>query len=150
MSQKKKNSRKITALFPNVLRKQGYLLPSLPGILPKAFRKSKGVQSDFVTHLLFFSLFYVILVSVVLIYASFTIFSMYKYNTEQKRRAETQLSYWETIINEHPNYPDAYYKAAIYAYQLGQKEKALVYTISALQYDPDFTEAQELKKKLEK
>lgn len=58
------------------------------------------------------------------------------------------FEYWEGVISEHPNVPDGYYNAAIYAGMLGDKEKAMEYVKKALFLDPDFSEAKELEVKL--
>lgn len=61
-----------------------------------------------------------------------------------------KLVYWEDVITKHPQFPAAYYEAAVYAAQLKQTEKALNFVQKALQIDPNFFEAEVLAKELQR
>ena len=80
----------------------------------------------------------------------FNTFSEYRSTTASKNEAETKLSYWESIILSHPQFPAAYYEAAVYAIQLNKIEKAQSFLEKALQVDPNFFEAETLAKEIEK
>ena len=62
--------------------------------------------------------------------------------------AQRNLGYWEYIIRKYPNFPDAYYKAALYSIQMDKEKTANEYLDRAISLDPAFKEALELKKKI--
>lgn len=65
------------------------------------------------------------------------------------RRNELKLlEYWEVVLLSHPNYPDAYYQSSLHAARVGDKQKALEYINKALDLDPYFQRAEDLKKEL--
>jgi tetratricopeptide (TPR) repeat protein len=63
-------------------------------------------------------------------------------HTAQIQRAEIaeQLVYWENVLAKHAGYRDAYFKASVLAYQLGEKDKAKQYLIEAMALDPNFSD----------
>lgn len=62
--------------------------------------------------------------------------------------ASKTLNYWEDVVRKHPNFPDGFYNAAVYAAKVRETEKALIYLDKAIRLDPTFTKAMELKKRL--
>lgn len=71
-------------------------------------------------------------------------------NTQEiRRREEKKLEWYEGILRKYKDFPDAYYNAALHAAKLGKKEKARGYIKKALEYDPGFTKAEELKQAIE-
>ncbi len=67
-----------------------------------------------------------------------------------KIEAQNKASYWNNVIKEHPDYPDAYYQAAWYSYSLGEKQKAYDLLEKAILLDPGFKKAKELREKMVK
>ncbi|HVT01556.1 MAG TPA: tetratricopeptide repeat protein [Patescibacteria group bacterium] len=65
-----------------------------------------------------------------------------------KKRVQDNLSYWESVVEDHPNLTDGYYNAAVYAVELGNKNKAIGYLDKALELDPSFDKARELEKRI--
>lgn len=74
-----------------------------------------------------------------------------KYTAVRQRREVLldELGKWERIVAVHPNYPDAYFKAAYYAFEVRDLRKALSYVGKSLVLDPEFSAAQKLKKLIE-
>ena len=74
-----------------------------------------------------------------------------KYNAVRQKREFLldELTKWERVATVHPNYPDAYFEAAYFAYEVRDRKKALNYVSKALILDPEFSAAQKLKKLIE-
>lgn len=68
----------------------------------------------------------------------------YKVVQEKREQAILELSKWERVVVLRPNYPDAYFQAAYTAFELKDKEKALMYLQKALLLDPEFKQAEML------
>lgn len=49
----------------------------------------------------------------------------------------SQLSFWEQVTKKYSTYRDAYLQAAVLAYQLGEREKALYYARKGYALDPN-------------
>src|SRR3989344_7417166 len=84
----------------------------------------KSVQNSS-AHVAFFIIVYLMLL-IPLFFA--LVLSAYKdlSATREKRASiEKQLRYWQAVTQAHPDFPDAYYQAALYAIQLGENEKAV-------------------------
>lgn len=75
-----------------------------------------------------------------------------KYSAVRQRREFLldELTKWERVATIHPNYPDAYFEAAYFAYAVRDTKKALNYVSKALILDPGFNAAQKLKKLIER
>lgn len=58
----------------------------------------------------------------------------------QRVHLSEELNYWQSVTQDHSGYRDAYFKVALLAYQLGDKEKARKNLIEALAIDPTFKE----------
>ncbi|HVZ66816.1 MAG TPA: tetratricopeptide repeat protein [Patescibacteria group bacterium] len=76
-------------------------------------------------------------------------FFQYTSMLDSKKRVQDSLSYWESVVKDHPNLTDGYYNAAVYAVELGDKNKAIGYLDKALELDPSFEKAKALESKLE-
>lgn len=92
-------------------------------------------------------LFLIMLFIFLLIYGALSYMNLQEM-TEKRSSIKNNLSYWEEIIGKHPNVPDSYYNAAIYAATLSEKQKALEFLDKALYLDPDFEEAKRLERSL--
>lgn len=57
-----------------------------------------------------------------------------------------QMNLWEGIAQKYPTYRDAYFQAAVLAYQLKETEKEKQYLSKALELDPNYVPAQNLEK----
>jgi len=66
-----------------------------------------------------------------------------KIKNEPKRIRE-EISFWEKVISEKPDYRDAYLQLAILNYQIYKKERAKEYLEKALKIDPNFAPARQL------
>ncbi len=62
---------------------------------------------------------------------------------------EAQLSYWKKLIEEKPDYRDAYIMAAFLSYQLGEKGQTKEFLQKALTLDPNSSASHKLLKQLE-
>ncbi|MBI5464998.1 hypothetical protein HY946_00100 [Candidatus Gottesmanbacteria bacterium] len=67
-------------------------------------------------------------------------------NEPQKIRQE--ISFWEKVAMEKQDYRDAYIRLAILNYQIYETERAKEYLKKALELDPNFEPAREIKKML--
>lgn len=89
-----------------------------------------------------------ILISLGLTVLLFTIlhdvYTEYNYEKEQYGELEQKFSYWNSVIIKHPQFPTAYYEAAVYAHSLGEREQALKLLQQALIIDPNFSQAESL------
>lgn len=124
-------------------------------LLPKGF--GREIQSlmktpirnkKFQTKLIQFAFVYLSIVILALSYITMNLFKTYQAAKSQREQEDKQLQYWEDVLRKQPNYPDAYYKAALNAARLGEANKAFEYVDKALFYDPNFKEAEKLKEEL--
>lgn len=118
---------------------------SVIGDFVKHFRAVRRFLSHARASLLRLILIYSIITTVLLGLLLFYIWDAYEVSYQQKTVLEASLSYWENIIDTHPNFPDAYFNASLYAFRLENKEKAYIYIEKALILDPLFTEAKKLR-----
>jgi len=68
-----------------------------------------------------------------------------KHNADPKD-IQKLISYWEKIIEQKPNYRDAYLQLAILNYKIYENKKALEFLKEALEIDPNFPAAKDLEK----
>ena len=61
-----------------------------------------------------------------------------------------ELKFWEDFIAKHKDYRDAYLKAAILEYKLGNTSKARVYVEKSLSLDPNSENGRKIEKFLNK
>lgn len=117
---------------------------NIPDLLPKAhvFTKRFGVS---ISRYLFF---YLVGLFIFLFLLATFLLRVYQGVAMVRTGEEKKLFYWETIIHEHPNFPDAYFKAAVSAVRLREKDKARGYLDQALTLDPLFKEAEALKERI--
>jgi len=64
--------------------------------------------------------------------------------TDEKIRILNEISFWQNIASERPNYRDAYYNLAILNYELRDFETAGLNLEKALSLDPNFEKGKEL------
>lgn len=57
-----------------------------------------------------------------------------------------EISYWENVVSQKPDYRDAYLQLAILNYQIYENEKAREYLKKVQELDPNFQPAKELEK----
>ncbi len=69
---------------------------------------------------------------------------------KQKDRVVYELSFWQQVINSHPDYRDAYFEVAILEYRLGDTISSKGYLQKAMSLDPNFEKGKELEKVLNK
>ena len=67
---------------------------------------------------------------------------------ERPEKICQEISFWEEVIKEKPDYRDAYFQLAILYYQINQKEETAKYLQKALELDPNFRPAKKLEKLL--
>lgn len=61
-----------------------------------------------------------------------------------------QFQYWNGVALQFPNIPDILYNASVSALNVGKNSDAIHYLDKALQIDPLFKDARELRKSIEK
>lgn len=123
------NYRTITARLPHALKKKiiTYNLEHGLGFFVVIFMMSFTVTLGILLH---------------------TTYTDYRKEIAVQDEARERLQYWESVIAQRPQFPAAYYEAAIYAARLKDKEKAKEFIKIALLVDPNFFEATVLAKEL--
>lgn len=117
--------------------------------LPQEKHKDAKGQSVFEDLIEYLSLFLVFL-GICLIFFMGYVYINYDKAQDEKRRVVDNFLYWQDVVRTHPNLTDAYYNAGLYAVKMGDNDKAVIFLSKALELDPDFTKARELKNKLTK
>ncbi|MFH0863607.1 MAG: hypothetical protein V1858_00750 [Candidatus Gottesmanbacteria bacterium] len=64
----------------------------------------------------------------------------------EPQKIQNQISYWEKVIFEKPDYRDGYLQLAILNYQIYENQKAKGYLSKAIEIDPNFGPVQEISK----
>jgi len=57
--------------------------------------------------------------------------------------------YWQKIIQKYPSYRDAYFRLAVLANSIGEKEQARAYLLKTIELDPTFDKGKEMLQRLE-
>ena len=123
------NSRRITEAFPQDLKKA---------------LKIKNIKSVFTNYSF---VFLVVSLSILILYAAISYIN-YSTTREEWLKARDNFAYWQEVSKKQANSPDAYYQTAIYAAELRDSSRALVYLNKALELDPGFQKAKELRSKI--
>lgn len=66
----------------------------------------------------------------------------------QRKVLASELKTWESVVQNFPNFKDAYFELAVISYRLGDLEKAREYIKKALYLDPNFEKARDLERLL--
>lgn len=106
-------------------------------------RKVAIILRNYLSIALFFQ---VVLLIMVLFLAGFIL----ENKKEIKSIKDKNYLYWESVASQYPNEPDVLFNAGKSAYESGRKDVALKLIEKALQIDPLFEKALELKKEIEK
>lgn len=64
----------------------------------------------------------------------------------EPQRIRQEISFWEKVVSEKPDYRDAYLQLAILNHQVYENDKAKRYLKKALDLDPNFRPTKELEK----
>lgn len=133
---KKKNSRIITTLLPLIKIKNAFVAP----FARKSIRK----------YLLRYGLVFLLAQSIILIFVISQIYSVAMNNLSKEVSKKVAYRQWIAIAKEYPHSPDILYNAAVASVKLGQKKEALNYLEKSLEIDPNFQDAINLKREIEK
>lgn len=68
----------------------------------------------------------------------------------QRESLQNDLYFWESFIQEHENYIDAYFQASILEYKLGSTSKAKMYVEKGLLLDPNSEDGRKIEEFLSK
>lgn len=107
------------------------------------------VRQDLKKNLVIFFVGYFGMMSVFLAYGTMALQKKIETSRQIKEQKIKEYKYWISVIQQHPDYPDAYYNAAVYAYELNSPHQAKMLLDTALVLDPQFTEAIVLRAKIE-
>lgn len=66
----------------------------------------------------------------------------------EPQRIKNEISFWEKVVAEKPDYRDAYLQLAILNYQIYKNDKAQEYLKKAKELDPNFEATKEIEKTL--
>ncbi len=61
---------------------------------------------------------------------------------------KNQYAYWQTVVQDHPDYRDGFYMAALLSYQLGDTTEAKKYLDKVKTIDPNYPEITKLEELL--
>lgn len=70
-----------------------------------------------------------------------------RYRYQQKYK---EYYYWSNVVSQFPSIPDVLYNGAMSAFNIGRTDKAIEYLNKALEIDPLFKKAQDLKNEISK
>lgn len=68
----------------------------------------------------------------------------------QRQKIQSEISFWQSVLQKYPGYKDAYFKIAILEYQLKDYKNAIKDNDKALLLDPNFEDARKLSELLNK
>jgi tetratricopeptide (TPR) repeat protein len=145
----KKYSRKITESLPQtpaVENNSSHKL-ALPSFFTKeASIKTASILTQVKKELTVFSMSFLSVCLVFLLLIAFWFFNMYSDARAERLAAQDNYSYWNEVAVKQSNSPDAYYQAAVYAVALGKNQQASELLQKALELDPGFKKASQLRK----
>lgn len=124
----KEYSRKITEVFP----------------IGKWLKHLRSLTKHYVRY----ALTVLVLLLILLVWQLYELINIYNQVRNERIHAINRLTYWNKVIENHSNFPDAYYQAAVYSYSLGDTKRAGELLDKALFLDPQFKDAMELRKRL--
>lgn len=64
----------------------------------------------------------------------------------EREKLTKDLIFWESFIEDHKNYQDAYFQASILEYKLGNTSKAKTYVEKGLSLDPNSENGRKIEK----
>ena len=114
---------------------------------PQIFRKITALVS-------WRLLFALIIVSILLLQLAYFGQTLYRNYQEvqakqaEKRALEAEVIKWEEVVQEKPNYRDAYFELAVLSYRLNKIDDAKRYLTKVFALDPNFAPARELEQSL--
>ena len=122
---------------------------TIPALLPKSIQQRipQGQLAYRISS--FFFLFFLILAGIllqILVYLNTQSFAA----RNQHELKDKEYTYWNGVATQYPLIPDILYNAALSSLNDGRYNEALNYINKALQIDPQFKKARELKKEIEK
>ncbi len=65
---------------------------------------------------------------------------------QEKAKVMRDMSFWQNVTVERPEYRDGYFMLAVLQYQIGKKQEAVATVQKALEIDPNFKEGRELER----
>lgn len=122
---------------------------SLPTSISSLPRKLNLTREDLRKNLVYFFVGYFGMMAVLFLYGIFSLQKKIELSRQVKEEKINEYRYWVSVIEERPNYPDAYYNAALYAFELSNPIQAQSLLKKAIVLDPRFDEAIALQEKIE-
>jgi len=126
-------------------------LRRITAYLTRVKRNKKWINRKYIAHHLRAYLFLVFLILVFVLLQILVLLNTHylktKINYENKQK---EFSYWQRVVVQFPNIPDILYDAALSAYNVGKMKEAIIYLDRALQVDPLFKKAIDLKNEIER
>lgn len=120
----------------------------LPSTHVKKLKKGASYTVSLSDHYARYLLTALLLLFLLLSWQLYDLINTYTQTKNERAYAINRLTYWNKVIENHANFPDAYYQAAAYSYSLGDTKRAGELLDKALFLDPEFKDAMELKKRL--
>ena len=127
--------------FPNISRSFTELFNLKRGFKSK---KRKKIFTALILSTSIFFLALILLLSVVL----FNLLEKRDQIAQQKASFMSQVSFWQNIIVERPDYRDAYFELSILEFKLKDINSSKFYLEKALTLDPNFKQGIEFQKTL--
>lgn len=83
---------------------------------------------------------------------SFDVFDNFQKQKEiafQKEKIQSEIKVWQDLVSKFKDYKEGYYKLSVLEYEIGNIDKAKFYLNQALNIDPNFEKAKDLKRILD-
>lgn len=142
---------KCLLFLPGPMKQSNYYR-RITELLPKSIAKTwqKWVKKPLLNNNLYsFFIVFLLITGIFLGIIAYLLSVKYEAVKQKRNDLVDQLGKWERVALVHPNYPDAYFRAAYFAYEIRDTKKARYYLQKALVLDPGFTAAYKLMKLIE-
>lgn len=136
--------------FKNVKKKKKEKSPSNSRTIPTSVDRSETFIKIYGLSLKIFIVF-VFLLTIVIIGLDLSANIQAKQVIDLEREELTKdLKFWENFIAQHQDYKDAYFKASILEYKLGDSAQAKMYAEKGLSLDPNSNDGKKIEELLSK
>jgi len=112
------------------------------------FGKTIFKNPDVGRNLLILATLFLLSTLIIMLFSIYVVQSMLANSYQGEKIRQEKFYYWISKVEEFPNSPDVLYNAAVTAISVGKNETALKLLNKAIEYDPQFTEAKDLRGEL--
>ncbi len=127
-------------------QKRAIKFPSIYRFIPELVTKS-GVIIDGKTIIGFVSGCVLLLIVMQLVDVRENYFALKQVQFDRTHVLAETL-YWQKVIQKYPSYRDAYFRLAVLANSIGEKDQARAYLLKTIELDPTFEKGKEMLQRL--